>query len=102
MLHLIYRSYGGENRKGRPDFYSKQVALASFVRSFRALEPGQAEVVFLNDGPIPADLHALIPCGSSVNEGGPRGQRGEFYLLKLSATETVRRMPTLARLWKLG
>ncbi len=27
MLHVVYRSYGGENAKGRPPFYSKLLAL---------------------------------------------------------------------------
>ena len=31
-LHLIYRLYGGENLKGRPDFYNKRTSLASFLQ----------------------------------------------------------------------
>lgn len=66
MLHLIYRSYGGDNRKGRPDFYGKTLALQSFLRAFRALEPGTAEVLFLNDGPIPAERLALMADAGEV------------------------------------
>ncbi len=59
MLHVIYRSYGGENVKNRPAFYSKRLALASFVRAVE--EAGvPIEVLYLNDGPIPADRLALM------------------------------------------
>src|SRR5688500_11105973 len=68
MLHVIYRSYGGENRKGRPDFYSKHLTLASLVRAFRELRPGGADLTFLNDGPIPAHLLPLMEhAGEVVN-----------------------------------
>ncbi|GAA0305914.1 hypothetical protein [Kineococcus aurantiacus] len=53
MLHVVYRSHGGENAKGRPAWYSKQLALASFLRAVE--HAGEAvDVVFLNDGPLPA------------------------------------------------
>ncbi len=49
MLHLIYRSSGGTNRKNRPAFFDKGSALASFLRAVeRAPEPKR--VVFLHDG----------------------------------------------------
>lgn len=64
MLRVIYRSYGGENMKNRPPYYSKLLSLLSFVRSLQQLGPGAAEVVFLNDGPIPADrLQVMQRCG---------------------------------------
>ncbi|MEZ0163151.1 hypothetical protein AB2L27_00055 [Kineococcus sp. LSe6-4] len=57
MLHVVYRSHGGENAKGRPSWYSKSLALDSFLRSVR--EAGAAgdavDVVFLNDGPVPSE-----------------------------------------------
>jgi hypothetical protein len=58
-LHVVYRSYGGENAKGRPPYYSKLLALASLVR---AVEDARAsvEVVFVNDGPVPSDRLALM------------------------------------------
>jgi hypothetical protein len=67
MLHIIYRSYGGENLKGRPDYYTKLLSLTSFIRSFRQLDSGVAEVIFLNDGPIPQDrLRMMEQCGEVV------------------------------------
>ncbi len=56
-LRLIYRSYGGENMKDRPAFYSKLLGLVSFLR---AAEATAAEVVFVNDGPIPEDRARLM------------------------------------------
>jgi hypothetical protein len=78
MLHIIYRSYGGENKKGRPDYYSKLLSLASFIRSFAQLKPGVAEVIFLNDGPIPADrLRLMEPWGEVVARSN-LGLRGSW------------------------
>ncbi|PRY11408.1 hypothetical protein [Kineococcus rhizosphaerae] len=63
MLHVVYRSHGGENAKGRPSWYSKTLALRSFLRAVEeAGEP--VDVVFLNDGPIPAArLELMRPHG---------------------------------------
>lgn len=55
MLHIIVRSYAGENKKERPHYYSKSLALASLVRSAQELPHGSAEIVFCNDGPMPAE-----------------------------------------------
>jgi hypothetical protein len=78
MLHIIYRSYGGENRKGRPDYYSKILALASLVRSFRQVTPGEAELIFLNDGPIPADRLRLMEASGEVLARSKLGLRGSM------------------------
>lgn len=77
MLRLVYRSYGGENMKGRPPFYSKALALASFVRAARATP---ADVVFLNDGPVPAERLALMEGNGEVVAlpGGPVGMRASY------------------------
>lgn len=53
-LHVVYRSYGGENTKGRPAYYSKLLALSSLLRAVSNVRR-PVEVIFLNDGPIPAD-----------------------------------------------
>jgi len=57
-IHLIYRSYGGENLKNRPPFYSKALTLASFVVAASKLP--DAEIVFVNDGPIPGARFSLM------------------------------------------
>jgi hypothetical protein len=56
--HLVYRSYGGENRKRRPQYYSKLLTLTSFVRAASRLP--EADVTFFNDGPVPADRLAIM------------------------------------------
>ncbi|MCW2616114.1 MAG: hypothetical protein JWN08_3108 [Frankiales bacterium] len=58
-LHVVYRSYGGENRKGRPDWYSKVLALTSLVRAVEAVD-GDVEVLFVNDGPVPEERLSLM------------------------------------------
>lgn len=57
-LRLVYRSYGGENFKRRPHYYSKLLTLTSFVQATQRV-PG-AEVIFFNDGPIPADRLVIM------------------------------------------
>lgn len=58
MHRLVYRSYGGENRKQRPDYYSKVLTLTSFVRAASRLPA--AEIIFLNDGPVPGERLAIM------------------------------------------
>ena len=74
-LHIVYRSYGGENRKSRPPYYSKRLALLSFLR---ALDKVEAEVIFLNDGPIPADLLELMESAGEVVSLSSAGLRGSY------------------------
>lgn len=64
-LHVVFRSHGGENRKARPGYYSKRLALASFVAALDAVRD-RADVLFLNDGPIPADRLALMAGAGEV------------------------------------
>lgn len=78
MLHVIYRSYGGENKKGRPAYYSKYLALSSLVRAFEALAPGSAELIYLNDGPIPQDRLSLMQASGEVVMRDPMGLRGSM------------------------
>ncbi|HKP60550.1 MAG TPA: hypothetical protein VJV78_27675 [Polyangiales bacterium] len=77
MLHIVYRSYGGENKKGRPFYYSKLVALLSLVRAVAEFD-GDAEIIYLNDGPIPSDrLRAMHRSGEVVAREG-LGMRGSM------------------------
>ncbi len=55
---LVYRSYGGENFKQRPGYYSKLLTLTSFVRA--ASQLSQPDIIFFNDGPVPADRLAIM------------------------------------------
>ncbi|WP_432519582.1 hypothetical protein [Kineococcus sp. SYSU DK006] len=65
MLHVVYRSHGGENAKGRPAWYSKPLALASFLRAVESAgEP--VDVLFLNDGPLPHPLLTAMRASGRV------------------------------------
>jgi hypothetical protein len=74
MLHVIYRSYGGENSKGRPDYYSKRLCLASFVRAAARID-SDLEVIYLNDGPIPEDCLELMRGTGEILARDPMGLR---------------------------
>lgn len=74
-LRVVYRSYGGENKKGRPEYYSKLLALTSFVR---AVEGTGADLVFLNDGPVPLDRLRLMRQFGEVLERADLGMRGSY------------------------
>ena len=85
-LHVVYRSHGGENRKARPDYYSKRLALTSFLRALEAV-PGRADVLFLNDGPIPAERLALMrPAGEVVAVRGGSNRRSYRAAVALAAS----------------
>ena len=78
MLHIISRSYAGENKKGRPDFYSKRLSLLSLIQAFQQLEPGTAELIFINDGPIPEDRLSLMKASGEVIMRSKLGMRGSL------------------------
>jgi hypothetical protein len=77
MLHIVYRSYGGENAKGRPIYYSKSLALASVIRAAEQLGPA-AQITFLNDGPIPAPLLRIMESHGEVEARAKLGVRGSL------------------------
>lgn len=84
-VHLIYRSYGGDNRKSRPEWFSKHLAAASFAR---AAETAGLSVHWLNDGPVPEALSALFRQFGDIQTiaGGPVGMRGSYVTaLRLAA-----------------
>jgi hypothetical protein len=86
--HLVYRSYGGENRKRRPLYYSKLLTLTSFVRAASRLP--KADITFFNDGPVPADrLAVMTQFGRVVRLAEkPQGMRASYRAsLLLSTTE---------------
>jgi glycosyltransferase involved in cell wall biosynthesis len=88
-LRLVYRSYGGENLKQRPFYYSKMLALISFVRA--ATELKGAELLFLNDGPIPNDKLAVMRRYGRVAQTGEKakGMRASYRAaLDLVRTES--------------
>lgn len=81
-LHLVYRSYGGENTKRRPPFYSKLLTLLSFIRAAERLP--DADLVFVNDGPIPEDrLRLMTAAGSVISLGDTAAGMRASYVFAL-------------------
>jgi glycosyltransferase involved in cell wall biosynthesis len=71
-LRLVYRSYGGENLKLRPFYYSKMLTLVSFIRAVEYAP--DADLLFFNDGPIPADKLAIMEARGRTVQIGERAQ----------------------------
>lgn len=87
-IHLVYRSFGGENAKSRPAHYSKWVTLLSFVRA--AERTPETDVVFLNVGPIPEPRRELMKRVGRILSAGstPSGMRASYtFALGLSERE---------------
>ena len=81
-IHLVYRSYGGENNKRRPGYYSKLLTLNSFLRAAERVP--EADLVFINDGPIPADrLGLMTGAGRVVSMGDTAAGMRASYLFGL-------------------
>lgn len=64
MLHAFYRTTPAVNRKARPSWFSKRLALRSFLAAVAEAGPG-VRVTFVADGGVPAGLADL------VREAGP-------------------------------
>lgn len=86
-VHLVYRSYGGDNDKDRPRWFGKLLCAASFVRA--AHEAG-LRVHWLNDGPIPEDRMRLMEKFGDVLTiaGGPVGMRRSYVTALRYAIES--------------
>ncbi|EIV93540.1 hypothetical protein [Frankia sp. QA3] len=65
ILRILYRSVGSENAKNRPAFYSKKLALASLLRAVENVGI-PTRIVFVNDGPIPADRLSMMADAGEV------------------------------------
>jgi hypothetical protein len=74
-LRLLFRSYGGENMKGRPEFYSKILGLLSFLRAAEGLN---ATPVYMNDGPIPPDRLRVMEATGEIVQLPGLGMRGSY------------------------
>jgi len=69
-LHTIYRTTGSENRKARPAWYSKALALESYLGSLGNVS-NAGDVVFVVDGPMAdTDLARLGQAGEVVQLDG--------------------------------
>jgi hypothetical protein len=96
MLHVVYRSYGGENLKGRPLYYTKLSTLLSFLRALSKIQPPY-EVIYLNDGPIPAERLAVMRQTGEIVGHETLGGVGSMRQALRIATE--RDWPTSDLVW---
>lgn len=92
MLRVVFRSYGGENLKGRPAYYSKELAFDSFDRALELARrtfghaggassgPEGISVVFANDGPIAEPLRQRMAAMGEVVQtpDGPVGAKASY------------------------
>ncbi|MCW2608317.1 MAG: hypothetical protein JWO60_3010 [Frankiales bacterium] len=64
-LQAYYRVSSAGNGKPRPPWFSKRLALQSFLAACAAAGPG-VDVVFVADGGVPAELADLVRAGGPV------------------------------------
>lgn len=64
-LRVLYRSYGGTNMKGRPEYFDKVRCLLSLLR---AAERVGAQITFVNNGPVPDHLVRLMRTAGEIVE----------------------------------
>lgn len=76
MIRVVFRSYGGENDKGRPPYYSKLLALQSVLR---AAQGHEIEFTFINDGPIPSERLRLMTTAGEVIHLPEVGMRQSYW-----------------------
>jgi hypothetical protein len=74
---VVYRCTPRENAKWRPDWYSKQLCLASFLRAFEACSP-RPELVFWADGEMPAPMLAAMHGAGEVLRATRSGGAGSY------------------------
>lgn len=87
-LRAVFRSFGGENTKFRPPYYSKLLTLLSFVRSASAV--AGCDLIFVNDGPVPPSRLAVMERYGRVIQiaGQAQGMRASYrYSLELPDRE---------------
>jgi hypothetical protein len=69
-LHTVYRTTGSENRKARPEWYSKALALESYLGSLGDVTDA-GDLVFVVDGPMAeAELARLRRAGEVLQLDG--------------------------------
>ncbi|MCX6465947.1 MAG: hypothetical protein NTW05_20495 [Pseudonocardiales bacterium] len=77
-LRILHRSYAGDGAKPRPPYFSKLLALVSLLRAADAL-PVRPELVFLNDGPMPADRLRVMEAHGEVRQVRRGGSDARSY-----------------------
>jgi hypothetical protein len=85
-IRVVYRFSPQGNMKRRPEFFSKRVALVSFVRALQLIMP-TPDVVFIVDGDLePRDRAIMESQGTVVSRSG-LGNSGSFRLAMTRALQ---------------
>jgi hypothetical protein len=89
-VRVVYRYAAGGNFKARPPYFSKELALASFVRACRAAE-GRAHVTFLVDGDLPPHVGGTMDAAGEVVRGAFGSNRESYrHAMTLARSMPVR------------
>ncbi len=77
MVHVVYRFTESVGPKPRPDYFSKRLALESFLQ---ALAPARNEiaVTFLVDGPVTSGVRDMMHAAGEVREGAWGSNRASY------------------------
>ena len=88
-LRILYRHYGGDNTKPRPEYYSKLLALTSMLRAAEALDTAP-ELVYINDQVRPGPVLSLMEAtGEVVPVKGGSDSRSYRAMLDHEAARTA-------------
>ena len=87
-VHVLYRYATSTNLKARPPYFSKELALTSFVRALEATD-GRARVTFLTDGNLPDQVAALMNRAGRVVSGSYGSNRASYRATLSMAAELV-------------
>jgi len=61
---FLYRLYPGEGCKSRPLFYSKELALKSFIEAYRAVDHDKRLIMVVDSNDLSKNMHEIV-CGEA-------------------------------------
>lgn len=76
-MHVIYRYTASENRKTRPAYFSKELALASFLNAFEAAR-SDVRVTFVVDGDLSSEVRSVMQACGALEYGEWRSNRASY------------------------
>ena len=76
-VHVIYRYTASGNSKARPAYFSKELALASFLLAVEAAR-ADVNVTFVVDGDLPSDVRHLMQSCGALEYGEWKSNRASY------------------------
>lgn len=88
---FIYRLYPGENPKGRPPYYSKELALKSFIAAYRRVGQKKKLILAVDAADLPDNYSAIIgrQADSVLYLGGIGNTAGYLQVLNMIESENA-------------